>query len=627
VGRRPTRLRLPARHGDLDRWGRALWSSEATLAVSPSALYTLELATTPGGNGIAVNGGDTEPRPIWVYVVDPRKANVARAVFDGGTVVQLRTDLGDCVSEQRVRLRVQAAALNGDRVSPGSVLRSARVSVRRSRILHRSRWSRCGSRFAAAGASPSRRHGAAATGRAHGPYGQPMSVRVVGLVVAVVVCTVAATPAGAATTISGSLGGGKLPAKGVGVTSVRAVAADTGVVAADARTASGRFVLKVKPGAYLLLATTTPFRGQAGVDRKVDAIRVATGTSRKLRLSLRRRGGHIARKRKPKARAAAGTSFVSVTYPAVWVQHFTVSGPEEASVLRKGMADMLITDLGGPIAKKCDGVLVEREHLDVIIAEQKLSQSRYADPSQRIPSGHLIGHNRTVTGTLTITGATATLTVTVTNTQTGVQRSVTHTGEVAGDGIFDLEKSVVDDVAKLICDPPARYSGPVSGSIPAFAGGASGTFAWSGNITLVLDHVGPAPSGSPEGEYAFFRPEGGTVHLTLDMVDGHCTGHGETDIGVDPSGGISSVQQGVMQPTYTLYAAFAASPGIAFAWSGGTPEDPCSDNGTLPFGAGLPVLATKTLKSASTTLAGSTTDTFPGAMGSVHREWSLAPQG
>jgi hypothetical protein len=452
-----------------------------------------------------------------------------------------------------------------------------------------------------------------------------MNARVLGLVV-VMVGAGAATPAGAATTIAGSLGGAKLPAKGVGVTSVRAVAADTGVVAADARTASGRFVLKVKPGAYVLLATTTPFRGSAGVDRKVDAIKVANGTSRRLRLSLVRRGGHIARKRKHKGRAAAGPSFVSVTYPAVWVQHFAVSGPEEASVLRKGIADMLITDLGDPIKKKCDGVLVEREHLDLIIAEQELSRSPLIDPATRIHPGHLIGHNRIVSGTLTISGATATLTVTVTNTTTGVQRSVTHTG-AAGEGIFDLEKSVVDDVAKLICDPPARYVGPVSGSIPAFAGGVSGTFSWSGTISLVLDHLGPAPSGSPAGEYAFFRPEGGTVHLALDMVDGHCTGHGETDIGVDPGGGLSSVQQGVTEPTYTLYAAFGASPGIAFSWTGGTPAEPCANDGTLPFGAGLPVLATAALKSASTTLAGSTTDAYPGVAGSVHREWSLVPQG
>ncbi|MGZ4271569.1 MAG: hypothetical protein ACXVSX_20480 [Solirubrobacteraceae bacterium] len=452
-----------------------------------------------------------------------------------------------------------------------------------------------------------------------------MNARALGLVVAAVAVAGAATSADAATTISGSLGGGKLPGKGAGVASVRAVAAETGVVAADARVLSGRFVLHVKSGAYVLLAATTPFHGSAGVDRKVEAIRVVTGTSRRLRLSLRRRGGHVARKRR--ARAAAGPSFVSVTYPAVWVQHFAVSGPEEASGLRKGIADMLISDLGDPVKKKCDGILVEREHLDVIIAEQRLSQSRYADPSQRIPSGHLIGHNRTVTGTLTISGATATLTVTVTNTTTGVQRSVTHTGSAAGDGVFDLEKSVVDDVAKLICDPPARYVGPVSGSIPAFAGGVAGTFSWSGTITLVLDHLGPAPSGSPAGQYAFFRPEGGTVHLALDMVDGHCTGHGETDIGVDPGGGLSSVEQGVSEPTYTLYAAFAASPGIAFAWTGGTDADPCANDGTLPFGAGLPVLATRTLKSSSATLAGSTTDAFPGVAGSVHREWSLVPQG
>ena len=436
----------------------------------------------------------------------------------------------------------------------------------------------------------------------------------------------AATPADAATTISGSLGGGKLPAKGAGVASVRAVAVDTGVIADDARIRSGRFVLRVPSGAYVLLAATTPFHGHAGVDRKVDAHQGRLGgTSRKLRLSLRRRGGHLARRRK--ARAAAGPSFVSVTYPATWVQHFAVSGPAEASVLRKGIADMLITDLGAPIKKKCDGVLVEREHLDLIIAEQRLSRSPLIDPATRIRPGHLIGHNRVVSGTLTITGATATLTVTVTNTTTGVMRSVTHTGTVAGEGIFDLEKSVVDDVAKLICDPPARYVGPVSGSIPAFAGGVSGTFSWSGTISLVLDHLGPAPSGSPAGQYAFFRPEGGTVHLALDMVDGHCTGHGETDIGVDPGGGLSSVQQGVTEPTYTLYAAFGASPGIAFSWTGGTPAEPCANDGTLPFGAGLPVLATATLKSASTTLAGSTTDAFPGVAGSVHREWSLVPQG
>ena len=43
----------------------------------------------------------------------------------------------------------------------------------------------------------------------------------------------------------------------------------------------------------------------------------------------------------------------------------------------------------------------------MVIAEQKRSQGPAFDPSSRIPSGHLIGHNRTVTGTLTTSGTTA----------------------------------------------------------------------------------------------------------------------------------------------------------------------------------------------------------------------------
>ena len=108
-----------------------------------------------------------------------------------------------------------------------------------------------------------------------------MNARALGLVVVAAVAVAgAATPADAATTISGSLGGGGLPAKGAGVASVRAVAVDTGVIADDAPIRSGRFALRVPSGAYVLLAATTPFRGHAGVDRKVEAIRVASAARR-----------------------------------------------------------------------------------------------------------------------------------------------------------------------------------------------------------------------------------------------------------------------------------------------------------------------------------------------------------
>src|SRR3954454_24028592 len=91
-----------------------------------------------------------------------------------------------------------------------------------------------------------------------------MNARALGLAVAFAAVAGWATPAGAATTISGSLAGGKLPAKGAGVASVRAVALDTGVIVADARVRAGRFVLRVTPGAFVVLAATTPLRGHAG---------------------------------------------------------------------------------------------------------------------------------------------------------------------------------------------------------------------------------------------------------------------------------------------------------------------------------------------------------------------------
>jgi hypothetical protein len=175
---------------------------------------------------------------------------------------------------------------------------------------------------------------------------------------------------------------------------------------------------------------------------------------------------------------------------------------------------------------------------------------------------------------------------------------------------------------------PARYAGPVSGEIPVSASGASGRFAWTGNVTLALDHVGargPGPQGTPDGVYAYYRPQAGTMHLTLELLDGNCTGTGATDIAVDPTAGEDSfVEQGVEQPTYFLYAAFGPSE-IPFTWSGGTPADPCANDGTLPFGAGLPALVTGMPQRAPTSvLAGSSTNVFPG-MGSVRREWSLAP--
>jgi hypothetical protein len=118
--------------------GGALWSTPATLAVQNDAPQSLEAAVVPGGSGVLVGGGSYEDAPIQVFQVDPHRAKVARARF-GTTTVELRADDGDCVPDAQVRLSVQAAR-NGVLVSPGSVLRGARISVSRSLVEHRGRW-------------------------------------------------------------------------------------------------------------------------------------------------------------------------------------------------------------------------------------------------------------------------------------------------------------------------------------------------------------------------------------------------------------------------------------------------------------------------------------------------------
>ena len=119
--------------------GGALWSTAATLAVESDAPQSLEAAVVPGGAGVLVGGGSFEDTPIEVFQVDPHRAKVARARF-GTTTVQLRADDGDCIPDTQVRLSVQAARA-GVLVSPGSVLRGARISVSRSLVEHRGRWS------------------------------------------------------------------------------------------------------------------------------------------------------------------------------------------------------------------------------------------------------------------------------------------------------------------------------------------------------------------------------------------------------------------------------------------------------------------------------------------------------
>jgi TolB-like protein len=81
--------------------------------------------------------------------------------------------------------------------------------------------------------------------------------------------------------------------------------------------------------------------------------------------------------------------------PTVAVLYFDYSGKDaDMGVLRKGLAQMLISDLS-----TLDGVrLVERDRLEEILAELKLSQSGKIDPATAAKVGKLLGARYMVLG-------------------------------------------------------------------------------------------------------------------------------------------------------------------------------------------------------------------------------------
>jgi hypothetical protein len=284
---------------------------------------------------------------------------------------------------------------------------------------------------------------------------------------------------------------------------------------------------------------------------------------------------------------------------------------------------MLVTDLMPPLRAACGGRIVEREKLGFMLAEQILQ-----DPAKVPSTSKMIGHNREVSGSLTVTGQTMTLTVDVKNVVTGTTRSVTRS--TAADRFFELETSIVEEVVRLICGdkPPGHYSGQASGSLSGSNGSSSQTLSWNGDVRLkYTGDLLPANAGDPEGEYALYEPESGGIHVILDGTDGDCTYHGVADVTIVPRPGeFSRVQQGVDEPTYSLLATLpAATPPLMFAISG---PDHCGGGTTQPFPLAGRVFLGMALgssqRSASSTLVG--TATFVLGPVTTNWRWSLAPQ-
>ena len=217
--------------------------------------------------------------------------------------------------------------------------------------------------------------------------------RTLGLLV--VALTVAAPAAAGAPpkpgTFAGTLGI-SVPKGGQG--EVRAISrADGRVVKTKTLGRTGAFSLTLPAGGYLVVGSVIPPKGKLLAQTQV-AVSLKAGQKR-TKTSLKAR-----KKKRPKAkkRESARASFVQelgqVTPGSVAVEIPSFTGATgELSVMNKGMAHMLITDMfgAGGAADECDVAVLEVEHRDDILKELELQKSPYFDQSTRVERNFIKG--------------------------------------------------------------------------------------------------------------------------------------------------------------------------------------------------------------------------------------------
>ncbi|MBK7862470.1 MAG: hypothetical protein IPJ65_28440 [Archangiaceae bacterium] len=125
--------------------------------------------------------------------------------------------------------------------------------------------------------------------------------------------------------------------------------------------------------------------------------------------------------------------------PVISVLYFeNNSASPELDVMRKGLADMMVTDLVA-----WDGVtVVERNRLEAVLTELKLQQSKKLDAATAVKVGKLIGAQYTLTGSMALQANQLRLDARLTHVQTATTAATASTtGEK--DRIFDLEQELV----------------------------------------------------------------------------------------------------------------------------------------------------------------------------------------
>ncbi|HEY3356608.1 MAG TPA: CsgG/HfaB family protein [Polyangia bacterium] len=139
--------------------------------------------------------------------------------------------------------------------------------------------------------------------------------------------------------------------------------------------------------------------------------------------------------------------------PALSVLYFeNRTGQADYDVLRKGLADMIVTDLAA-----WDGVTVlERERLEAVLAELKLQQTKFIDATRRQQIGKLLGAQYVLIGTLNLAAQTLAIDAQLVEVKTGAVR-VAARARGAPDRVFELEQELVN---KITAGIDARLKNP-----------------------------------------------------------------------------------------------------------------------------------------------------------------------
>lgn len=285
-------------------------------------------------------------------------------------------------------------------------------------------------------------------------------------------------------TLRGSVAAALRPSAGA-VTTVRAIDAQNGTTSARGRVgASGAYRLSAPPGVYLVVVEKVSRRARpvTGFGRLV---RVRGGQTSVLRTvnpgsaGARRTTAAVLSTRAPALGSRSGAAVAAGGPPAVAVRYFTGSGP--FAILGKGLADMIVTDLVG---SRCY-VVVEWERRDLLLAEIRLQQSRWVDPSTRV-TPRWIQPTIFVEGSVSTTESSVSWNIRMREIASGRIIGSDRGTAGAGASFFDAELALAKRLRKqLEQELCGRFTGQFSGRTREVAAGVQTLdYSFTGTVTF-----------------------------------------------------------------------------------------------------------------------------------------------